>query len=186
MTEKNLKNLNRAELIDIVLKLSEANAKLKLDNASLRNELEQIQINIESSGSIAEASLNLTNVFAEAQRAADLYLENIKRQEEASQAHVLKLITETTHRCMLREQDTEDNCEAMEEEARARALKLENETREACSLLMQKTQAACRRMLHETEERCAEMQSDPSRLTDEYETEPPIARRRFFSRREAV
>ena len=50
--------------------LAEANARL-----------EERRIAIEESGSIAEASLKLTKVFEEAQKAADLYVENVKRKE---------------------------------------------------------------------------------------------------------
>ncbi|HGA1275360.1 TPA: DNA repair protein, partial [Streptococcus suis] len=53
----------------------------------LRNQLEKIKteladrrIMISQSGSIAEASMKLTNIFEEAQKAADLYLYNVKNK----------------------------------------------------------------------------------------------------------
>ncbi|GAW37702.1 DNA repair ATPase, partial [Streptococcus suis] len=38
------------------------------------------RIMISQSGSIAEASMKLTNIFEEAQKAADLYLYNVKNK----------------------------------------------------------------------------------------------------------
>ena len=46
----------------------------------IRLPLESREINMLKSGSIAEASLALTKVFEEAQKAADIYLENVKRK----------------------------------------------------------------------------------------------------------
>ena len=53
---------------------------LRAQLAAAKKELENKRIDIQQSGSIAEASLKLTNVFEEAQKAADLYLSNIKRE----------------------------------------------------------------------------------------------------------
>ena len=49
------------------------------EGAAAKAELADKRINIEQSGSIAEASLKLTRIFEEAQKAADLYLENVKK-----------------------------------------------------------------------------------------------------------
>ena len=79
---KALKKMSRRELLDMLLKL-----RTQLD--ATQKELEETKaaladktINIEKSGSIAEASLAVTKIFEEAQRAAELYLVNVKRQAE--------------------------------------------------------------------------------------------------------
>ena len=59
------------EIDSLRAQLAEANARL-----------EERRIAIEESGSIAEASLKLTKVFEEAQKAADLYVENVKRKAQ--------------------------------------------------------------------------------------------------------
>ena len=46
--------------------------------AELEKELEENKIEKDKVGSIAEASLSLTKVFEESQKAADLYLKNVK------------------------------------------------------------------------------------------------------------
>lgn len=46
----------------------------------LEDQLEDREIRIQESGSIAEAALKLSGIFEAAQAAADQYLENIKKQ----------------------------------------------------------------------------------------------------------
>lgn len=82
MTDKELRKLKRVELLEILVSLSEENEQLRKENEELRKALSQKEICIEQSGSIAEASLKLSGVFEAAQRAADLYLENVRRMAE--------------------------------------------------------------------------------------------------------
>lgn len=79
MTDKELRKLKRVELLEMLVSLSEENEQLRKENEELREALSRKEICIEQSGSIAEASLKLSGVFEAAQRAADLYLENIRR-----------------------------------------------------------------------------------------------------------
>lgn len=75
--ERELKKLKRSELLEIMLAQSEEIERLRNELSQKEEELNQRRIAIEQSGSIAEASLRLTRVFEEAQRAADLYLANV-------------------------------------------------------------------------------------------------------------
>ena len=80
MTEKELLKLKKSELLEIMLaqskEIDSLRAQLEETNAKLKSK----KIAIKESGSIAEASLKLTKVFEEAQKAADLYVENVKRK----------------------------------------------------------------------------------------------------------
>ena len=80
MNEKDFRKLKRLELYEIMLAQAEEIDDLRAQLATAKKELENKRIDIQQSGSIAEASLKLTNVFEEAQKAADLYLSNIKRE----------------------------------------------------------------------------------------------------------
>ena len=85
MTEKELLKLKKSELLEIMLAQSKEIDSLRAQLEEANAELRDKRIAIEESGSIAEASLKLTKIFEEAQKAADLYLENVKRgshQEE--------------------------------------------------------------------------------------------------------
>lgn len=74
-----LRKLTKEQMLDIMLEQSREIEKLTAENEVLKQKIHDRKINIEESGSIAEASLRVTQIFAEAQKAADLYLENIRR-----------------------------------------------------------------------------------------------------------
>ena len=76
--EKSLRKLKKLELLEIVLAQSKEIENLRLKVSSLEEALSDRKIRIDNSGSLAEASLKVTRIFEEAQKAADLYLENIK------------------------------------------------------------------------------------------------------------
>ena len=78
MDERNFRKLRRIELYEIMLAQSQEIDALKAELAQVREELSNKEIKLKEAGSIAEAALSLTNIFEEAQKAADLYLENIK------------------------------------------------------------------------------------------------------------
>ena len=78
MDERNFRKLRRIDLYEIMLAQSQEIDALKAELAQVREELSNKEIKLKEAGSIAEAALNLTNIFEEAQKAADLYLENIK------------------------------------------------------------------------------------------------------------
>lgn len=80
MADKELRKLQKMELLEILVDQRKRIDELEEELAETREKLEDREIQIRNSGSIAEASLKLTNVFEEAQKAADLYLENVRRQ----------------------------------------------------------------------------------------------------------
>ena len=80
MNEKDFRKLKRVELYEIMLAQAEEIDDLRNQLTAAKKELENKRIDIQRSGSIAEASLKLTKIFEEAQKAADLYLSNIKKE----------------------------------------------------------------------------------------------------------
>ena len=62
--------MHRAELIEIIYALKQSEDQLKAQNAALTAQLQDRQLRLESAGSIAQAALELNNVFAAAQAAA--------------------------------------------------------------------------------------------------------------------
>ena len=80
MNEKDFRKLKRVELYEIMLAQAEEIDDLRNQLTAAKKELQNKRIDIQRSGSIAEASLKLTKIFEEAQKAADLYLSNIKKE----------------------------------------------------------------------------------------------------------
>ncbi len=82
MTNKELKKLTRAELLEMLLIQSREKQHLEEELREARKNLEKKELMIAEAGSIAEASLRLNQVFEAAQKAADQYLENVKLTAE--------------------------------------------------------------------------------------------------------
>lgn len=83
---RELKNLNRGELIEIIYQLKKSEQELQLENESLRKQLEMKRVAVSEAGSLAEAALALTDIFSNAQAAADIYLSEIaQRRNEIEQ-----------------------------------------------------------------------------------------------------
>lgn len=79
MTEKELKKLNRKQLLELLLMQTARADKLEEKVERLEQRLKDRAILEAEAGSIAEAALRLNSVFEAADAAAAQYLENIKR-----------------------------------------------------------------------------------------------------------
>ncbi|MBR3552195.1 MAG: DNA repair protein [Clostridia bacterium] len=79
MTKKELKRMNRRRLLKLLLEVERENETLRKENETLTQKLENKELIISRAGSIAEASLQINEVFAVAQKAADQYLMNVKQ-----------------------------------------------------------------------------------------------------------
>ncbi len=123
MTDKELKKLNRAELLEILLAQTKEFEELKSQFERLKKKSKDRQIAINEAGSIAEAALKLNGVFEAAQRAANQYLENIKGYpenisflpEESAETKLKakNLLLETQEKCKAMEEETQKKCKAM-------------------------------------------------------------------------
>ena len=82
MTNKELKRLSRAELLELLLEQVEENEALRAEIADLKGQLEDRAIKIENAGSIAEAALRLNGVFEAAEAAAKQYVDSLKELEK--------------------------------------------------------------------------------------------------------
>jgi hypothetical protein len=81
-SEKDLTKLKKKEILEIMVRQGEEIDRLNARIAELEKELEENKIEIDKVGSIAEASLAVTKVFEEADKAARIYLENVRRKYE--------------------------------------------------------------------------------------------------------
>lgn len=77
-TDKDMKRLSRAELIEIIYELQKQHEQ---DNELLvqaKDALDKKRLEIENAGSIAEAALKINGIFESAQKAAEQYLLSIE------------------------------------------------------------------------------------------------------------
>lgn len=82
MTDRELRKLSRADLLELLLQESRENERLRDELDKANQKLADRKIAIESAGSIAEAALELNGVFRSAEKAAAQYVENIRRLAE--------------------------------------------------------------------------------------------------------
>ena len=80
--DKDLTKLKKKEILEIMVRQGEEIDRLNARIVELEKELEENKIEKDKVGSIAEASLAVTKVFEEADKAARIYLENIRRKYE--------------------------------------------------------------------------------------------------------
>ncbi len=84
MTEKELKKLNRSELLEILVAQGEKIETLEQQLADAQKALQDRRIEISSCGSIAEAALKLNHIFEDAESAAAQYLESVRLQKKTA------------------------------------------------------------------------------------------------------
>ena len=82
MTEIDLAKMKKKDLLEIMLAQSKEIDRLREQVADLEAKLANREFEFSRIGSIAEASLAVTNIFTEAEEAAKIYLENIRRSYE--------------------------------------------------------------------------------------------------------
>lgn len=79
MTEKELKKLNRKDLLQMLIEQSQVVQELRDELAEAEEKLEDKTIVIEESGSIAEAALKLNDLFRVAEDTCKDYVDNVSR-----------------------------------------------------------------------------------------------------------
>ena len=93
--QKELRRLTRTELLELLVDMSEELEKTRAERDELAAKLADREIKIEKAGTLAEASFALAGVLESAQEAADLYLENLKRQHPMPEAAAAEETEET-------------------------------------------------------------------------------------------
>lgn len=114
MTEKELRKLKRSDLLEIMMEQAEEIEKQREELEKAREQLRERKLKLETSGSIAEASLAINNVIESAQTAADEYLASIRENQAASEREM---------------EQAQKQAEEMIREARERAEEIEAEAK---------------------------------------------------------
>lgn len=77
-----LSKLSKKDLLEIMLRQGEEIDALRAEVQELKDKLEAREIDVARVGTLAEASLAVTEIFKEADKAAMTYLANLKRIAE--------------------------------------------------------------------------------------------------------
>ena len=106
MTERELRRLSRADLLELLLAQRRENEQLRCILDQAQSQLADRTIKIDKAGSLAEASLQLSGIFTAAEDSCRYYMDNIRLLSER-QSQV----------CQQMEQETKEKCERMVAEA---------------------------------------------------------------------
>ena len=113
MISKELKKLNRRELVDIIYQMKKNEEQMQAEIAALQEALQEKRIRLSEAGSIAEAAVSVTNVFSAAQTTAELYLDEITTMREATKKECEKMIEEANKAVDRVFADARKQCEAL-------------------------------------------------------------------------
>ena len=105
MKDKKFKKLSRSELLEMLLEQTKEVKRLTKELEIANKALENRKIMLDNTGSIAEASLKMSSIFEDAQKAANLYLANIKLIEDEAWKKAKDIIAQAYH------EGTQDNNE---------------------------------------------------------------------------
>lgn len=94
MTDREFKQLNRAQLIDVIYQLQLQVDELNGQKQKLEAAIADKRLRISAVGSIAEAALEINDCFRNAQNAANQYLSEIKAIREDAEERRAKLLGE--------------------------------------------------------------------------------------------
>ena len=92
MTDKELKRLSRRELLELLIEEEKEKEKLIIELNVAKKQLNERLIDVQNSGSLAEAVLSLNGVYKAADDAARQYLDNIKEREEQCRIECEKIL----------------------------------------------------------------------------------------------
>lgn len=100
MDAKSLKKLNRRELLEVMVQISEQNETLEQENEVLKSQLNDRKLSAKEVGTLAHAALDANGYFLSADKAAKQYLENVVRLEEETKLRCSRLLEETLEECI--------------------------------------------------------------------------------------
>ena len=109
MTEKELKKLNRYQLLELLIVQTERAEKLQAQLEHVQERLNDKEIQMTVLGSIAEASLELSGVFQAAQKAADQYMDAARKKAD----QIIKEAEEKASQIMGGREEDSDRAEKM-------------------------------------------------------------------------
>ena len=113
MISKELKKLNRRELVDVIYQLKKNEEQLQERIAALEEELQNRRIKLSTAGSIAEVATDITDIFSAAQSTADLYLREVAAMKEDAQKESEKMIKEAKKKIRAIIDDGQKQCDAL-------------------------------------------------------------------------
>ena len=136
MAGKELRHMNRGELIDVIYALKKQQEALAAENEELRQQLSKRELKLQKAGSIAEAAMSLNQVFEAAQQAADQYLQSVYANCGDAEEMAKGILADANAQAQNTLEQARRQSETLLSQARAEKAQTEQE----CQALRQKTE----------------------------------------------
>lgn len=121
MDEKTLNNLSAAELRTLLLSQQHELEELRTRLHALQSQLDDRHLAVTEAGSIAQAALQLSGIFENAQQAADQYLKNVASINERKEADYQQRMAEAEQQAQALLQAAQRECRDLEHAARVKS-----------------------------------------------------------------
>lgn len=126
--DKDAKRLRRADLLELLVEMGKENDALKAELAATHAELEERALKQEKAGTMAEAALALSEVFAAADAACVKFLEGVRyaygAKESEAQKDAERIVAAAKEEARLVAALAEEHAERLERKARKKARKI--------------------------------------------------------------
>ena len=99
MTERELRKLTRSDLLELLLQQANEMEQLRIELQAARDQLASRELEIAQAGSIAQAALQLNNVYQATQDACAQYMDNIKNLSGRQEEICARMEAETKAKC---------------------------------------------------------------------------------------
>lgn len=119
MTDKELKKLRRRDLLELLVQQTEDNENLQSQIDVLTVQLQSRNLNISKAGTLAEAVMQINEMFRTADAVAKQYLDNVRGLVERQEEICAQMEQECQEHCDEMIAEAERDCEAKKQEAEA-------------------------------------------------------------------
>ena len=140
MTEKEIKKLNRQDLLVLLTEQTARANQLEEKLLDAEARLKERNLVVESCGTMAEASLKLNDVFKAVDDAAAQYLENVKQLCEKQEEQSKQLEAESRQKAEQLEAESRQKAEQLEAESRQKAEQLEAESKQKAEQIIREAE----------------------------------------------
>ena len=124
MTEGELKKLNRAELLAMLIAVTQRCDELEIELLDAEERLDSRDIEISRAGSLAEAALKINKVLEAADQAGAQYLANLQRMYPGDGSVPPEVLMAASQDAGAAEKEVRAKCQAIEAETKRRCVEM--------------------------------------------------------------
>lgn len=121
MTDKEIRHLGKTELLNIIRDQEAELEQLRTQITQFQTQISSKTIRMEKCGSIAEAAMQINQVFQAAQAAADQYIASVHAKGADAEAAASQMEMRAREMADAKIRDAEENCQQMERESRKKS-----------------------------------------------------------------